>query len=208
MEKETIKKELTEEMDVELPCLGQCCKEGEGSGTWKSPFSLIDQALEKIRLQIDGEASIQDEDSQVPEVITPVVDQGESVISTTEHQPVQKQDPYPSVLARNADQEKSVTSTAEHQRVQRQGFYPSVPWVSEKKADLSTYQELYPASTINLIASEDSETRHCSSPQIEREATTVSDQRTVSSYVQEHQNEEGQGEERDKHVPNPSSSLE
>ena len=127
MEKETIKKELTEEMDVELPCLGQCCKEGEGSGTWKSPFSLIDQALEKIRLQIDGEASIQDEDSQVPEVITPVVDQGESVISTTEHQPVQKQDSYPSVLSRKADQEKSVTSTADHQPVQRQGWRPANP---------------------------------------------------------------------------------
>merc|ERR1712030_272470 len=68
----------------------------------------------------------------------------------------------------------------------------------------STYQELYPASTLNLIASDDNETRRCSSPQIEREATTVSDQSTVPSSVQEHQNDEGQGEERDEHVPNPS----
>ena len=48
---------------------------------------------------IDGEASTHDEDSQVPEVITPVVDQDESGTSTNEHQSVQKQDPYPSVLS-------------------------------------------------------------------------------------------------------------
>merc|ERR1711888_577006 len=80
----------------------------------------------------------------------------------------------------------------------------SVSWDLEKKADPSTYQELYPASTLNLIASDDNETRRCSSPQKEREATTVSDQSTVPSSVQEHQNDEGQGEERDEHVPNPS----
>ena len=43
--------------------------------------------------EIDGKASIHNEDSQVPVVITPVVDQDESVTSTTEHQPVQRQDP-------------------------------------------------------------------------------------------------------------------
>merc|ERR1711905_40157 len=76
-----------------------------------------------------------------------------SVTSTTEHQLVQTQDSYPPVLARKADKEKSVNSTADHQPVKRQGSYPSVSWVLQKKAAPSTYQELYPASTLNLIAS-------------------------------------------------------
>ena len=54
------------------------------------------------------------EDSQVPEVTTLMVDKEESVTSTTEHQPVQTQDSYPPVLARKADEEKSVNSTADH----------------------------------------------------------------------------------------------
>ena len=57
---------------------------------------------------------------------------------------------------------------------------------------------------MNLIASDNSEIRCYPSPQIEREATTVSDQSIVPSYVQEHQNDEGQGEERDEYAPNPS----
>ena len=65
---------------------------------------------------------------------------------------------------------------------------------------------MYPASTLNLIASDNSETRHYPSPQIDREATTVSDQNIVPSYVQEHQNDEGQDEERDEYAPNPSVS--
>ena len=142
--------------------------------------------------EIDGEASTHDEDSQVLEIITPVVDQDESVTSTTEHQPVQRQDPYPSVLTRMADKEKSVNSTADHQPVQRQGSYLSVSWVLEKKIDLLTYQEPYPASTPDIIASDNSETRRCSSPQIERESTTVADQSTVPSCVKEHQNDKGQ----------------
>ena len=172
---------------------------------------MIDQALQKMRLKldeshgIDGEASTHDEGSQVPEVSTLMVDKEESVVSTTEHQLVHKQDSYPPVLARKADEKKSVNnSTAENQPVQRQGSYPSVSWVLEKKADPSTYQELYPASTLNLIASDNSEIRRYPSPQIEREATTVSDQSIVPSYVQEHQNDEGQGEERDEYAPNPS----
>ena len=46
---------------------------------------------------IDGEASTHDEDSQVPEVKTLMVDKKESVTPTTEHQPVQEQGSYPSV---------------------------------------------------------------------------------------------------------------
>ena len=110
----------------------------------------------------------------------------------------------PEVNALMVDKEESVESTTEQKSVRKQGSYPSVSWVLQKKADPSTYQELYPASTLNLVASDDNETRRCSSPQIEREATTVSDQSTVPSSVQEHQNDERQGEERDEHVPNPS----
>merc|ERR1711891_69920 len=155
-------------------------------------------------LQLDESYGIHGKASTYDEVKTLMVDKEESVRSTTEHQRVQTQDSYPPVLARKADKDKSVNSTADHQPVQRQGSYPSVSWVLQKKADPSTYQELYPDSTLNLIASDDNETRRCSSPQIEREATTVSDQITVPSSVQEHQNDEGQGEEGDEHVPNPS----
>ena len=56
-----------------------------------------------------------------------MVDKEVSVASTTEHQPVQKQDSYPPVLARKADKEKSVNGTADHLS------YSSVSWVLEKK---------------------------------------------------------------------------
>ena len=90
-----------------------------------------------------------------------MVDKEESVVSSTEHQLVRKQDSYPPVLARKADEEKSVNSTAENQPVQRQGSYPSVSWVLKKKADFLADQELHPASRYNPIASAKSEIHLC-----------------------------------------------
>jgi len=166
VEKEMVKKEPFEEMDKESIHVEE---------------EVVEAELESVPSHMNLS---QNEDSSVPEVISLMVDKEESVVSTTEHKSVQEQGSYPSAG------QSCMLEMDKYHGIGRDSQVPevstlmvdkeesvSVSWDLEKKADPSTYQELYPASTLNLIASDDNETRRRSSPQIEREATTVSDQR-------------------------------
>ena len=118
--------ERTEIMNVELSCVTPGCKRCPGDEIWKTKSFTFIEAFESMLFHCDwyhapiwyseqdeeelyytllaGFESLsscknqhKNEDSQVPDAITLMVDQEESVASTAEHQPVQEQCSYPSV---------------------------------------------------------------------------------------------------------------